>query len=117
MRYILAILGIIVSTGCIKLPSRGEANKINRSNWSGLRKGMTPVEVTNLLGVCSAKTGASHTKFDDGSEFNVPAHWEYDFTNGFNLFGKPHEKAYVIYFDKNNLTSNWRLPVDKMGTK
>jgi outer membrane protein assembly factor BamE (lipoprotein component of BamABCDE complex) len=78
--------------------------------WAQLRVGMSKEAVIHLLGNSPAKYGPS-TMEACYQKINIPEFWQYNWTDAMN-FGRPSDKAYVVYFDASNQVSRFRAPLD-----
>lgn len=77
--------------------------------WAKLNVGMSKEAVIQLLGNTPAKFGPLTTEVCYEKTI-IPEFWQYNWTDGFT-FGRPSDKAYVVYFDSSNRVSRFRAPL------
>ncbi len=113
---IFGAIFLIISISCFKIYTHwamkdffkaGQTTNVRLSDWTKLEKGMTKDQVS-LLGDASIKESLGN------KELPFPEMWQYNYQK-FTFLGKPkaHDKAYVVYFDNNELLSYWREPIDQ----
>jgi outer membrane protein assembly factor BamE (lipoprotein component of BamABCDE complex) len=83
---------------------------VKPEEWAQLRVGMSKEAVTHLLGDTPAKYGPSTAEVCY-QKINIPEFWQYNWTDAVN-FGRPSDKAYVVYFDSSNQVSHFRAPLN-----
>jgi len=103
--FLSSQIGHIV-TGVFILP--GPATKIDLNRWEQLRVGMTKDQVIELIGDASSKhkVAVGHDKNNVSKKIEQNEFWEYNSHS--SLFGGPHPRAYVIYFDSEGKVSFFR---------
>jgi hypothetical protein len=84
---------------------------VDPQRWAQLKVGMTKEEVTKLLGDTSSqwKRAFSGQRAQPREELGQSEYWEWGFTYGFSQPG-PHERAFVVYFDRDGKVSSFRAP-------
>jgi hypothetical protein len=88
----------------------GPAPRVDREDWSKLRKGMSRAEVERLLGSRGnvATLGAiQHADGTTSAEFEV---WQYEWY-GPGFFFRPDDRSYVVWFDATDTVSRFRPPL------
>ena len=89
--------------------------KVNTQAWARLQVGMTQNRVIEILGDVPHKMSKSDaSQKDTKADLDRLEFWEYNYTYG--MFGPPHPKAYVIYFDQHERVTSFRGPADENST-
>ncbi len=89
----------------------GPVAKANAEDWSKLEKGMSKDDVELLIGKAEHKFAIGNDARIGNKEDSAET-WEYDYTDGLNIFGRTSPKSYVVTFDARGTLSFWRKPIN-----